>query len=132
MIACNGSAEPYTFVGRVVGLVYSGTIVKAPDTVAVGSPFSASFITFGGGCIIASVGEEIADSGNLVVVTPYDSVNPRVSACEYSDRRLLPHAPQLQFNQRGPATVRVRGASNALEHGAAPVWLTIERLVYVQ
>jgi hypothetical protein len=90
---------------------YGDPVVLAiPDTVAVGSPFEVTVRTYGGGCIDPG-DTEVSLTGQAATVRPYDvfvTDLPPNYVCN-DDLRLYTHRATLRFDQRGPATVTVRG-----------------------
>lgn len=120
---------------RVVGRVALGTELSEivlPQSASVRVPFPVSVNTFGGGCVPEPAADEIAVNGSVAEVTLYDWRRPaKPDACT-DDLRILTHAFQLQFDQPGLATVRVRGTNEDNRFSNKPASVAIDRQIQVQ
>ena len=82
--------------------------IEVPDTVSVGTPFTVSVFTEGGGCHRG--GETVVDVvGNTATITPYDYSTSDVDGgsddlCT-TELRLFEHTAQVPFDARGAGTV---------------------------
>ena len=96
--------------GRQVGvLAFHGDSahVTVPESVAAGEEAAIVVLTYGGGCVRTG-DTEVAVTGLVAELTPYDHFPPAGAICT-ADLRLNRHAVTVRFAERGRATVRVRG-----------------------
>ena len=83
-------------------------IITAAFTATAGVPYSVKVLTYGGGCV--SQGEtESSQVGMTALIEPYD-LERRADACT-DELRVHEHIAALRFEQRGDATITVRGRS---------------------
>jgi hypothetical protein len=100
-----------------------------PDTVRAGEDFRVAATTLGGGCERA--GEtEVAVSGGLATVTPYDYTQRTASCADIL--RFLPHEATLRFASPGRAVVRLRGRRVGPDTPREGVSITVEKQVVVR
>jgi hypothetical protein len=101
--------------------------ILAPETVVHGTSFDVSFITYGGGCTRTVAHTDVAVTGNVAVIRPYNRTTGR-STCT-SDLRFLTHETQLRADTPGAFTIRVlgeqRGASTGSANGPAELTRTV-------
>jgi hypothetical protein len=106
---------------RVIGFINGGSIV-APDTVQVGSWFTATVHTFGSSCTKPD-GVELTLRPSEAQVTPYDLVSIPTdsrSVCT-ADLRAHPHPVELRFTRAGPAVIVALGQVEVID-GDIPRW----------
>jgi len=109
-------------------ITYPPTVIEAPDTVTVGQPFQVTVYSIGpSGCWTAD-GLEVATSGRLVGLTPWD----RHSGAEICTTilALLAHPTSLTLDQTGEWTLRVTG--RRVRDGQTDDTVTAERMVFVR
>ena len=108
LTACDGG-----YTAREVGVISrygeAEEVIIAPDTVQLGQEFTVTVRTYGNGCVEAA-DMEVAVTGTLAVLTPYDFVfiPGRNEACPEIGRR-PEHTAQVVFEEPATATLRVKG-----------------------
>lgn len=87
-------------------------VLRAPDSVSVGHPFTITVTTLGNSCTRADGVEVRVDPEfpHLRVVRPYDL--HRITGVCQDIGRALPRDVTLQFGERGEAVIRVVGQSH--------------------
>ena len=127
--ACSSTTEPpgeERRPGLILGFSHGDPQVVMPDTVQAGTEFTVQVTTYGNGCY--RKGEtEVAVSGSVATVTPWDYVDLGAGACP--DLLLtFVHEATVQFSQAGSASVVIVGRSGG-SMGEEPVEVTREVVV---
>ena len=105
--------------------------VAAPATVTRGLAFAVSVSTFAGGCTRTIARTEAEVSQTLAEIRPYNETR-RAEWCT-RDLIILTHTAVIQFDQPGPATIRVIGEQRPFEGtGTRSGPARLERQVVVQ
>jgi hypothetical protein len=96
----------------IVGFVDSGTsvgiVLEAPDTVLAGRAFDVTVNTFGSSSCVRAERLDVAVTGAVARLTPYDRVAPAGSPCT-PDLGAHPHTASVTFAAPGTATLEVFG-----------------------
>jgi hypothetical protein len=121
LAGCSTLTEPDT--RRVIGLIDPGVAfptIVAPDTVQVGSWFTATVHTFGSSNCTKPDGVELTLSASEARVTPYDleTTGSSQAVC-YLDLRAHPHPVELRFTRAGPAVIVALGEVEVTVNDAA-------------
>ncbi|TVR54179.1 MAG: hypothetical protein EA421_09385 [Gemmatimonadales bacterium] len=122
--ACTSTTEPpgeERRPGLILGFNHGDPQIVMPDTVQAGTEFTVQVTTYGNGCY--RKGEtEVAASGSVVTITPWDYVNLGAGACP--DLLLtFVHEATVAFSQAGSASVVIVGRSGG-SMGEEPVEVT--------
>ena len=114
--ACLSTTAPLWVVEPGVIFVsgVQANVVTAPDTVAVGTSFTAVVTTLGSSSCTRAAGAHVGVSGLTATVVPFDSVPGDKHATCTSDLRAFPRDVSLTFGAAGQAAIAVAGRS---EHG---------------
>ena len=97
--------------------------IIAPDTVLRGQPFAVEFDTFGGGCTRKVARTEVATSGLVSVIRPYNR-RTESSGCD-AVLLIVRHAAQVRIDQPGTALLRVIGEQRSEIDGPAELTRTV-------
>jgi hypothetical protein len=92
-----------------IGIIeYSGmrAEISVPDVVQAGTDFTVTLETFGGGCVGRSH-TRVDAIGSNAIVTPVDE-HSGADDCT-ADLVILDHSTSLRFEDRGAASVIIRG-----------------------
>jgi hypothetical protein len=85
-------------------------VIRAPERVAVNQAFAITVITYGSSSCITPEGADVAVTGRVAVVTPYDRV-PRGEVACTDDLAPHPRPVRITFAEPGPALIRVVGTA---------------------
>jgi hypothetical protein len=110
LLGCGVFTGPDT--RRVIGTIDGGignSVIMAPDTVEVGSSFTATIQTFGSSSCTQADGVALTLGPSEARVTPYDRVPVGKDVVCTADIAPHPHPVALSFTQVGPATIVVLG-----------------------
>jgi hypothetical protein len=110
LAGCSSPTGPDT--RRVIGVIARSSFptIVAPDTVQVGTWFTATVHTFGSSTCTTPDGVELTLTPSEAHVTPYDLVpGPDSRAVCTMDLRPHPHPVELRFTRAGPAIIVVLG-----------------------
>lgn len=127
--ACSSTTEPpgeERRPGLILGFNHGDPQIVMPDTVQAGTGFTVQVSTYGNGCY--RKGEtEVAASGNVVTITPWDYVDLSAGGCP--DLLLtFVHEATVAFPEPGSASVVIVGRSGG-SMGEEPVEVTREVVV---
>jgi hypothetical protein len=117
---------------RHLGMVMEGTppmtSLVAPDAVTRATPFQITASTFGSSSCTRADGYEVTSTTGAFEVRLYDQEAPPHTACT-ADLRSFARTLTVQFDQAGPAEIRVIGRGDG-QDGMAP--RTIRKTIIVQ
>ena len=106
--ACESPFSPGAFdqLAFIAGFNVDDPHIDVPATVAAGSPFAVEVTTYGGGCVSEGY-TQVSLTGRSAIVTPWDR-NSGGEICTL-ELRSFRHSATLRFDERGIATVTIRG-----------------------
>ena len=127
--ACSSTTEPpgeERRPGLILGFSHGDPQIVLPDTVQAGTEFTVQVSTYGNGCY--RKGEtEVAASGNVATVAPWDYVDLGADGCPDILLTFV-HEATVAFPQPGSASVVIVGRAGG-STGEEPVEVTREVVV---
>ena len=135
LLGCSDSTGPGPSTGpdpaRFIGVIQPGlrvTVILAPDTVSVSTPFEVTVNSYGSSTCTIPDGVELILTENSALITPYDRLPAGQAVCT-GDIAPRPHPVELQFTVAGIASIEVIGYRLT---GEGAVLTSMERTVVVR